>query len=311
MKFIINSKKKISVLIFMLVASLYASYAAWLLYVGPHKFIITSYGGSGTNWLSKNINSIRGVLCTQHIYNLEFKNGPIKTSINDATSIEEYFNKINFFKLYPTKALGNVHGFSYAKIASEAKSIKNLTVVNLIRHPISRIESGYMTNILLEADKRRFNKEHNQIDKYNAIINESEYYNKIIAKYGASIFHDYKNILFLQVLARQDKAYEDMRMCVEDNIPQVRFEDITKDPRALTELVSKISGGSVILSEKEANHMINKPPLNNHHNISLSSEQKYVSWQDWKKYAFLLHLQQNNKRELYELLGYSLDYVTE
>lgn len=115
--------------------------------------------------------------CIQFIYNLEFTNSPLKAAINDTTSIEEYFKLITYFKFYPLRALGNIHSFSYAEIANEAKQIKNLTIVNLI--------------------------------------------------------------------------------------------------------------------------------------CSLSSEQKYAGWEDWKKYAFLLHLQQNNKRDLYESLGYSLAYVTE
>lgn len=311
MKYAGSSKKKTPVIIVILLVTLFISYAAWLLYVEPHRFIITCYGGSGTNWLSKNLNSIPRVSCTQFIHNLGFTNGPIKTSINDMTSIEEYFKKLKFFKPYPLKALGNVHGFAYANIASEAKISKNLTVVNLIRHPISRIESGHNTNIKLAADRVRFIKNEEQNDKYKSIITENKYYDKVIARYGASMFQKHENILFLQALARQDKAYVDMLMCVADNIPQVRFEDITKDPRTLIDLVAKITNGRVRLSETDAKRMINKPPVNNHHNIALSAEQKYAGWEDWKKYAFQLHLQQDDKRELYEALGYSLAFVTE
>lgn len=310
MRFIATYKRKRLVWILLLLVTILSSYTAWLLFIGPHRFIITSYGGSGTNWLRKNLNSIPRVVCTQYIYNVELRDGPIKDSINDTTSIEEYFKRIKFFKLYPVKALGNVHGFSYANIATEAKLSKNLTVVNLIRHPIDRIESGHNTNIQLEKDRMRFLANHDQAERRNSIVSESKYYNMIVAKHGASIFQNFENVLFLHTLERQDKAFKDMQLCIADNIPQIRFEDLTKEPHTLIDLVAKITQRKVRLTVKEAQRMLNLPQVNKHHSKSLTAEQKYASWEDWKKYAFKLHIQQDDKRALYESLGYSLAYVT-
>ncbi len=304
-----RSVTKVIILGIFLSIVIFGSIYSLKLYFPTHRFIITTYGGSGSTWLSKIINFLPGVRCTDYIHNLDFTSGPIKSRLRELISIDNYFKKINISKLYPLKSLGNVHGFSYAGIASEAKVTKNLTVINLIRNPIDRMESMHKTKIRREEQLKKRDKDYKLPDEGNITLMQKIYYDKIVAKFGKSIFDDYRNILFLDVIEQQDRAYKDMQMCMHDNIMQVRFEDVTTQTESLIELVTKITNHKLILSENVASGIIEVPPLNQHHKNNISAEQKYDAWPAWKKYAFSLHLQQDAKNSIYDSFGYHLSYV--
>ena len=119
-------------------------------------FLIASYGRTATYWLASSLHKHRDIACSHgatlsdFCMNYESPDVPDAKVLLSHKELDEFRKKSvdDFFDLLETKKkvkiYGNVHGYSAGDIwlmNSRHRIKRDIRVVNLMRHPITRIES--------------------------------------------------------------------------------------------------------------------------------------------------------------------------
>lgn len=297
----IKKTKLIIVFIFFIVF-ICISYTLYNYYPRTQQFLITSHGHTATTWLALVLSSHPEIGCSHHTYSLQPPK-KLKPSLHAPISLVNYFAELKSQAKPQFKAIGNIHGFVYSEIQQQLKKMPNLTVVNMIRHPISRIESArsnwLKTKKALDIANAEF---------YQESLRYAELVNK---KYKLDFKSNINAYMFLKALSQQDQVYTDMRLAKENKILQIKYEEITKDPALLGKLINYITHGKVQVSYPMLKILISKPAQNTNNVKKLTEQQVYATWPEWQKYAFYLHLSKNGRfdNNIYTNLGYDLSFI--
>lgn len=306
------------------------------------RFAITSYGHTGTTWLATILNMHPQIVCVHRlsdpyddsVYHLSSLYKPVK-------GVAGYYDWISRWGTKDTKAVGNVHGLRLKWLLDEAilaehfsnqqaqifgdlyldaddkfdqhyrKIIKinqnpdhNMIYVNMIRHPITRIESCYVYWT-------------KKVHRMYGLIGQVGYHKlfdmlELMMVYGVPIDSE-KKLVFLLAMVEEQLAYADMYDAIKLGIPQVRYEDIIVNPQALEDLIIYISAGKIKPSKQEVLDMIQTAPINVGNRKHVTPAEIYASWEDWQKLAFYLHIIRNGSfaNNVYNDLGYDLSFIKE
>lgn len=285
-------------------------------------FLLTSDGSAATTWLSQVLNNIHTVYCTH--YNADLNGELIDV---EHISVEKYFQTIKSKANTDSKYVGNVHGY-ILNMLQDVELPQNLIIANLIRHPITLLDSSekfwakkkrgkefynYFIKHLDDSPNNFFTK---SVNHYTPSYAEAlEYDRELQKKYkiDPSDYNTFEYWVFLINLGRFDRIHANMQTADALGIPQFKFEDYTQDPKTLQNIILYITNNQKAISNHTASRLVNIPAQNVTRDSKPSPEQIYTSWSDWKKVAFAIHIERigGKKNNAYIQNGYELSFIEE
>lgn len=282
-------------------------------------FIITSYGIAATTWLAATLSMHPKIFCAHHVTH------PPREAVKKDASLEVFFQKRGLDTAWLEKVdvcqfmhdhsavtekpfVGNVHAFKIdtllPRLVGEAAKIP---VVNLTRHPITRIESI-----------ARHRKKHGDYDpKMRGLVEmwweeEQEALRPLIEKYAIDVSVE-ENRLFLLAARSWLKFFRQDEAAYRAGIPQVRYEDVTTRPETLAELIRYVTKGQV---EADADYLAkayaDRMRINHNREEPLDAHAQYTQWEPWQKAAFhavLDEIGEERVAKVYNALQYDFSFL--
>jgi hypothetical protein len=275
-------------------------------------FLVTSYGRTATYWIASILNKHPDIICNHGPSIIDESFDISNDNIPDSYTLEVHKNKNNFYKMTLDEvfnyieskgnalAYGNVHGYaahSIEKLKNNSKKI--FRAINIVRHPVTRIESLY-NRILYEA-KFNYYFKNDFPEKYNTYVNP-EVVDFLKNNYDVDIhsikFQIFMFVLFLVV----DHDSRDL----DTNIYHIQMERITKDMEYFYWVFNYLFENSIIFDKNYYNTIMNI----NKKNVlkeEILSEFQFDLWEQWKKDIFI-KLVDKNLYEKYNLINYSIPF---
>ncbi len=283
-------------------------------------FLLASEGAAATTWLTDVLNSTKLIHCTHYDFvdratSVQAPHSP------SALSLQSYFALLKKYNKNNRRIYGNVHGYVLGTILQKKPST-SIRVANLIRHPITQINS--MHKYWLRKPEQQkivadFMHQKTQPsvhfpasnDQYTPAYNEALAYAALLRAQGIEFPDDLNSWTFLIILGRYDRVHSEMLQAELYNIPQFKFEEYTTQIQALDGLIRYISNNKLQLDNDALTALIQKPATNVNHTIAQEPAQIYASWAPWQKQAFALHLQNIGGKinNAYVHQGYDLSFV--
>ena len=96
-----------------------------------------------------------------------------------------------------------------------------------------------------------------------------------------------------------------------DYLGEVRMEDITANPKALSALIMKISSQQVEIKDSYLESIFQIGHINKHRkdNIKITPEERYNSLADWQKEVINFYLKKYSIVDEYKKFSYNFDYL--
>lgn len=283
------------------------------------KFLITSEGATATTWLSDILNTIPKISCTHynHVITKKHNDGGIDMG---SISLEGFFKLIKKNSPINKRIYGNVHGFVLNTVLETQP--KEIRIANLIRHPISHLDSMHKfwlrDDHLKEIIEDFMTKKSipnfvfpEGIDQYNYSYNEALHYAAKLQELGITLEEDVPTWTFLVLLGRYHRVHADIVKADLNNIPNFKFEEFTENTTTLHELIKYISNNNVHLSQRTLEKLISTPASNVNNRIKITPKQIFASWQPWQRHAFAIYLEEigGAYNNAYSQHGYDLSFV--
>jgi len=254
-------------------------------------FLITSYGRTGTMWLATTLAKIEKVAVSHGPLPIPLSEQEInKPTLADQhaylsklphTTLDEYLRTVAEAKPQAT-CVGNIHAFTAASLLARRKMPSQfpITIVNVTRHPITRIDSF----------AKHWAREIKSSPAYHSNANRL-FWNSAIAQAirqrEKSLPHNptAEQVLFLRsVFEVLSNDRVEVLLAPGENVP---MERLTHDVEALRWLVQKISGGDLSCDDGIYEQAILAQPINRSERTPLSSKKTWNAWGDWQRRAFL------------------------
>jgi hypothetical protein len=275
-------------------------------------FLITSYGRTATYWIASLLNQHKDIICNHGPSISDVSFDVSKNEIPDEYVLKIHKDKNIFFNLTldelfdnlqkrgPAEAYGNVHGYAAHSIPSLLKnSNRKINVINIVRHPITRIESLYR-RIIYEMNFNNYLKEEFQNQYINIVSDNISIYVK--NEFNINI-DNFKNKIFLYVLCLViNHDYKDLNT----NILHVQMERITKDREYFIWVLKYLMDNSIFI-DKSYIDTISYIKRKNIKNYEILSSKQYELWDVWKKETFKKMLN-NETKDKYDKLNYSFPF---
>lgn len=283
-------------------------------------FIITSHGQTATRWLSSILNMNPDIFCS-HGYthppsateNRDLTNSEIEALTKKANerfwnlSLNEYINELN--SIVHKKYIGSVHAYMYGYLLEKMKSenhlyLKNkLVIINMVRHPITRIQSAY--KCWLPENLSDIKESFVQTDFDNRcqfIINGIRKCKKL---YSVS------DKFFIVALLQSVDIAKDIELASRHKTKQIRFEDITSNPRSVSDLIYDLSRQTIRIAIEEASNLLNTKKINEHNTGSKLKDacNIFMDWEPWKKAAYLYIHRSQKFEKVYSNFGYDFSFL--
>ena len=274
-------------------------------------FLVTTYGRTASYWLASFLNKHPDIICSHG--SLTDIPSPYDTELINERSIRAHNLHGNFIaktidqfldgleKTGQAKAYGDVHGYSLVALIKKSnleKTRHKIVVSNLTRHPITRIESlknQWSYKITISPMLRKILSEYAPM-KVNMIQSRFKHIDFTVPE----------NWLFVVALLKTIIS-DSKELPIDFN--HITMERLTCDPELLFHLINKITQGAVSISSSFIEEMINSDRYNKRSNSKRFSLSVFDSWEEWKRTAFRLVLDEYNLRELYSSFGYDLSFV--
>ncbi len=283
-------------------------------------FLITSSGQMGTFWLATQLNKHPEIFCS-HSYDkpawgasgtaLRGEEGERQRAV-----IKKYFGTLplkQFFEenaeVTPKHFVGNVHAYNVEKALSLVKkeNLQDVKIINLIRHPISRINSfvkcmknewfdfGYFDHLTFIPQNYR---------EYGRKLVIECFGEKRLAEFDDSLD---KQFFVTAAVLERGTAYQ-AQMAEQNKIPNIKYEDATTSKESMAQIVRYIGNDSLINDYDWFDKGISYKKINSHTNAHHDTIQSiFEGWDNWKKELYR-HLVAEDVFELY-LRGH-YDFVT-
>lgn len=283
-------------------------------------FLITSHGQTATRWLATVLNTHPEIFCT-HGYSYP----PQAPDAHDLTHDEKTkiaeISAARFWKLsihdfiYELKSstskkyIGNVHAYMYGYLMDSLKPWnlfniqESLKIMNMVRHPVTRIESAFKCWSAGQTETSTSSFVDN--DFYNRCTHITDYLSQ-----KHNISYNVTERFFTVALLQAEDIAKDVLRAKNDDIFQVAFEDITTKTDTLVKIIQTISNGDLTLTTEQARSMLSTQALNKHNNNGRSSPAaQYEAWQPWQQDAFKFICEAHNLPELYSGFGYDFTFI--
>lgn len=285
----------------------------------PDSFLIASHGQTATLWLAAALNQHENIFCT-HAYSYP----PVPAKIAEF-SVQEQVERDNasadrFWKLNvndfiaelravsTASIVGNVHAFTYGRIASFNNETsffkkKNTVMMNMVRDPITRIESmvrcwskgsaEYETVAFVEQD---FSQRAHHIRGF------------LEKKYQLDHTQPYKK--FIVALLAIEDITKDILLAKKHGSRNILFEEITSNVSYFKDIFSELLQGRVF-DESVVEHIFHTTPKLNQHNTHSqvkTAKAIFEHWTEWQKDAFNCVVELNKMDTIYRQLGYTFPF---
>lgn len=285
---------------------------------GKRYFLVTSHGNTGTMWLAINLNNHQEIFCT-HSYQYPIvppieKLNKEKRGENLLANVNKYFWQLSIDEFFDqhedvasSRIIGNVHGFVFNRLWTMLPDLSNerkrkLRILNMIRHPVTRINSCY--HHWLEGDDEKF--PFLDID----IKNNCNHLHALLADKKYKVDMTYENKAFIVAVLQSEHVARDVHDCHKEGIGNIVFEDMIKDVDYFKCIFNGLT--KMNLTEKD-NHLFNikNEKIKHKHNplSELSAAQQYDAWEDWKKCLFNFVCGTSEMKKAYRPYDYDLSFV--
>lgn len=279
---------------------------------GKRYFIVTSHGNTGTMWLAMNLNEHEKVFCT-HSYQFPIIEPAEKLRIEKCgvnlldninanfwtLKLDDFFDQQERATKKPIN--GNVHAFIFARLWQMLPELsyqrkRNLAVMNMMRHPITRINSCYHHWLEGDANKFKF------IDL--DIKNNCKHILEFLSRRKHTVEPTYENKAFIVALLQSEHVAADVLLANKNGVPHIKFEEMTKSPDQYNMIFKHLT------KNENPNKLISSGDHKHGHNpdSKLSAHNQYDIWQDWKKDAFDFVFHNSNMATIYKD-EYNLSFV--
>ncbi len=294
------------------------------------RFIITSHGWSASNWLAFALNSHEDIVCTHSARNILAN----RQDMNSDRSLRE--NLLQLHQGYVSRQLESLEE-KYAKIESLGRGsvygsvhvlrLRDLPylwerfgapnqgyeVMNLVRHPVSLVWSGYgQFRTLFRYD---INELHWTLGK--VLREDKEYVLETALKYD---FYpgDLENLAFIGASVVLGSLRMDLD--AEEEVPAlqgvnykkvVRMERVTTDPGELDRVVREISDSQCRASRSYLENVYKAGIVNEHKKDRNKTDaaRRYMMFSPWQKEVFNHFFEKYNLRRAYEAYGYDFSFL--
>lgn len=277
-------------------------------------FLITSHGRTATYWLASCLNAHPDIICTH---------GPVLPPVLDyhsqpsddvtkyahetvnafyARTIDQVFEEIEaagHAKLY-----GNVHAYSadqLFKISNFEFPNRKPVIINLVRHPITRIES-LTRRLLFELNFNPFIKDMLGPGFYSYVTPD------VLDNITDEIGVDLNNIDVRAFI--YSACFIPTNDLNDFNLPvfHIPMESLTKDIECFIWLFRQIAQGYVNITSEYIHGVFNTNRKNDHAQ-EMSSIRRYGLWETWKQKIFKIVMEKFDGVNTYMRFGYDVKYV--
>lgn len=281
-------------------------------------FLITTHGNTASLWLASALNQYPGVFCT-HGYDYPFpatgiepreitaeeqaKRGRVIRERFYDLSLAEFFHETQSVTSKPI--LGNVHAYTISRLIKllphfSEKHRQRLKIFNMVRHPVTRINSMYKMFVdeegLAFADfvERDFETRCEHLRGYLAKYHSIEITNKVKA--------------FVVSILALEAISSDVMLANQYGIENISFERVTTDSAYFTELLRKIVNLYCEFKPEIAEAIFAATPKINRHNNdqNLNAQQQYAAWLPWQQDLYRYMVQRMGMNDIYTEFGYEL-----
>ncbi|VVC76482.1 hypothetical protein AQUSIP_17950 [Aquicella siphonis] len=283
-------------------------------------FIIASHGQTATLWLASALNQHQKIFCTHgYSYPVESADGRDHTpeqeqrriqATNDRfwdLSVHAYLKELEEAASKPV--IGNVHAFTIGRLldllpACPKETRRHLTLMNMVRHPVSRTVSTYKcwTNehdetVIAPFVEKDFNTRCNHIIDY-------------LTSRHAIDFNNNRNKNFVACLLVMEDITRDARLAEKKKIHNIKYEDITSDMDYLGKITRQLLGWRHKLSASELEQMFSQNRINRHNKQQAATPDQYFeNWNDWQRDGFKFIAQRNDMKNVYSRQGYDFSFL--
>jgi hypothetical protein len=284
-------------------------------------FLITSHGNTGTLWLSANLNSHSEIFCTHNYYypiveplqKVEVYRAKVKVHDNLAKnfwqlSVKEFFQQHE--KVTKKRIIGNVHAFTIGRLLGMLPALRGsrkrkLSLMNMVRHPISRISSCFHTSY--KGDDPTF------ISKKDHFINKDfntrcQHIINFINEKNYKLEMSHSDRCFIVALLQSEDVAKDVALTYKHNIENFIFEKIQeKDSDYYNHMFNKLTG----LRSTDRYVNFDNANIKNQHNPKKEScpYEIFEAWEDWQKEVFKFIFVNNSMRDIYSKIGYDFSFL--
>jgi hypothetical protein len=193
------------------------------------------------------------------------------------------------------------------------KFTRQFQVMNLIRHPVSLVWSGY--GQFKELFRYDLNELHWTSGK---VLNTArDFVHQLALKYDLYV-GDLENLAFIGAAAILGSLRLDLDALKQvEHIPDIyyhgtiKMEEITGNPDILRKVIDLLSGTNMRSSEKYLTAVYNAGIVNEHKDDTNKRDAaaRYEKFTDWQKEILDYYMKKYNIRQDYEKLGYSFLFM--
>ncbi len=276
-------------------------------------FVVTSYGRTATYWLAFSLNKHPDIVCSHGRLPItsygerQARDAIVYEHENESSlaekSIDDLFDELEEVEL--AKVYGNVLGYDAYSLLSKLTTYKPkrvITIINLTRHPITRIESlgnewCYEFTFSPTTHQR---------------VQEMRHQNKVVfdvmqSNFPHTDFSVTENSIFLSALLNVIRS--DVRELRIDDVLHVPMERMTKDVEYFCWMLGILTQKAINIESSYLYDVISSGRKNQHSKAEKSSIEQYELWDEWKRVIFKVMLDAHKAEGLYERFGYDLSFV--
>lgn len=281
-----------------------------------HHFLITSHGQTASMWLAAVLNCIPEIFCThgyaypprpaklEEITPDELTSREISAKRFETLSLDDFFSELRHATNKPI--VGNVLAFYLGRLLSRVNKAKlkkrKFTLVNMIRHPVTRLTSTLKTwNPLDEDSSPAFT----DLD----FATRCNHFKDYILQAHQVDLTTHRNKSFVVALLAMEDITNDIRLAKLNHIPNIKYEDITTDKNYFGNFIQHISADRIKLSPDVLNSLFSSKRINAHNrrsNGEHEASRQFQLWEKWQQDAFKFAMERTNMLHVYE--GYNYDF---
>jgi len=279
-------------------------------------FIVTTNGQTASKWLARSLN-LHPEICCSHgtlrlptcfTYSREYTAEEIKSAFMDekrrALSLEKIFDELIGYSPQ-SKVFGNVHMFNLRHLHENLNGIssdylKEIVVMDLVRHPISLIRSS-AANMLDQSN--------NNSERKKYLVDVMKLNKDLYAEFSEKFDLDLTNYAVLAFMAGVMTLYSlDINLKLE--IPRgerVQMERLTTNPEDYKAFVKRIAQNVVGVSNEYIKEVFTQQRTNIHvvGERSDTPEDIFNGWEKWQQALFLRVISRTSVLSQYQNMGYS------
>lgn len=278
----------------------------------PVFFVVTSFGFSGSKWLGATLDRHPKILCTHSALDFRIWDRHYDGDELEACAEEEWKHRLNqplddYFDnlagMGSADVYGNVHRYrltDLARIYQKWPPKRRFQIANLVRHPVTWVESG-AHHIRHLAETSLFNR----YEALHSAMNELDYYRDLKRKHGIDLL-DWDILCFLAVCQFMSVLIADLNAV--SGVRYVQMERVTTDRKLFSEIFRGLTAGRIEASEDYLDEVFEMESVNRHRPGSarrrLTPEEQFAAWAPWQQEAYLHFQDAYGVRRAYEQLGY-------